>query len=178
MIYKSRIVRYLYKAYLFIFFKVNPIKCSQAIGVKFGSGCVIYGNNPNMWGTEPFLISFGNNVYITDGCKFVTHDGGTLVLRHIQPDLEITKPIKVGDNVYFGIDCLVMPGVTIGNNVIVAAKSVVTKDIPDNSVVGGIPAKYIKSLDDYYQKIKSESLGIGHLSGDEKVMELKKIFNG
>ncbi|AIM39155.1 capsule biosynthesis protein CapG [Sphingobacterium sp. ML3W] len=177
MIYKNKLIRYLYKGYLFVSFKLNPIKCSRKMGVRFGSNCVIYGNNPNMWGTEPFLISFGDNVYITDGCKFLTHDGGTLVLRHLQPDLEITKPIKIGNNVYFGIDCLVMPGVTIGNNVIVAARSVVTKDVADNSVIGGVPAKHIKTLDEYFKKIKKESLGIGHLSGDEKVVELKKIFN-
>ena len=177
MFYRNKILRYLYKIYLFVFFKLNPIKCSLKIGVQFGNNCKIYGCSPNMWGTEPFLISFGDDVFITDGCKFLTHDGGTLILRKRNPSLEITKPIKVGSNVYFGIDSLVMPGVTIGDNVIIASRSVVTKNIPSNVVVAGTPARVIKSLDEYFDKIKSESLGIGHLTGEKKVAELKKIFS-
>ena len=69
-----------------------------------------------------------------------------------------------------------MPGVTIGNNCIIAAGSVVTKNIPDNSVVGGVPAKFIKSSFDYFEKIKQESLHLGHLKGVEKDWELKKYY--
>ena len=54
------------------------------------------------------------------------------------------KPITIGDNVWFGGNCVVLPGVTIGNNVVVGAGSVVTKDIPDNAVVAGNPAKIIR----------------------------------
>lgn len=54
------------------------------------------------------------------------------------------EPITIGDNVWFGGHCTVLPGVTIGNNVIVGAGSVVTKDIPDNAVVAGNPARIIK----------------------------------
>ena len=54
------------------------------------------------------------------------------------------KPITIGDNVWFGGNCIVLPGVTIGNNVVVGAGSVVTKDIPDNAVVVGNPAKIIR----------------------------------
>ncbi len=54
------------------------------------------------------------------------------------------EPITIGDNVWFGGHCTVLPGVTIGNNVIVGAGSVVTKNIPDNAVVAGNPAKIIK----------------------------------
>ncbi|MBQ2488136.1 MAG: maltose O-acetyltransferase, partial [Ruminococcus sp.] len=54
--------------------------------------------------------------------------------------------IKVGNNVWFGAGVHVMPGVTIGNNVVAAAGAVVTKDVPDNVLVGGVPAKVIKSI--------------------------------
>ena len=54
------------------------------------------------------------------------------------------KPITIGDNVWFGGNCVVLPGVTIGNNVVVGAGSVVTKDVPDNAVVVGNPAKIIR----------------------------------
>jgi len=70
-----------------------------------------------------------------------------------------------------------MPGVNIGNRVIIAAGSIVTKDIPDNSVAAGIPARVIKSVDDYLQKAMVNSLHVGHLKGNAKEVELKKIFN-
>ncbi len=131
-----------------------------------------------MWGTEPFLISIGDNVYITDGCMFVNHDGGTLILRKDVPDLEITAPIRVGNNVYFGVRSIIMPGVSIGNRVIVGAGSIVTKDIPDNSVCVGSPARVIKSVDDYLDKCKGNSLHFGHLSAKDKEIALKEHFSG
>ena len=54
------------------------------------------------------------------------------------------EPITIGDNVWFGGNCIVLSGVTIGNNVVVGAGSVVTKDIPDNAVVAGNPARIIR----------------------------------
>lgn len=57
------------------------------------------------------------------------------------------KPVTIGDDVWIGGNCTILPGVTIGNNVIVAAGAVVTKDVPDNCVVAGVPAKVIKQLE-------------------------------
>jgi acetyltransferase-like isoleucine patch superfamily enzyme len=131
---------------------------------------------PNMFSTEPWLITIGNNVFITADCAFITHDGGTLILRKEVPDLELTAPIRVGNDVYMGIRTIIMPGVTIGNRVIIAAGSIVTKDIPDNSVVAGVPARVIKSVDDYLLKAQANSLHLGNLQGEDKAKELKKIF--
>ena len=85
------------------------------------------------------------NVHITDGVRFLTHDGGTLLYRNIVPDLEITKPIVIGNNVYIGNNVIILPGVNVGNNVIIGAGAVVSKDIPDNSVAVGVPARVIKT---------------------------------
>ncbi|TXK77874.1 acyltransferase [Mesonia sp. K4-1] len=176
MKYRFRIVQIFRKIFLFIYFKINPIGCSRLMGVRIGQNCKIYGNSPNMWGTEPFLITIGDNVFITDGCKFINHDGGTLVLRKKDQTLEYTAPINVGNNVYLGMETMIMPNVNIGNNVIIGARSIVTKNIEDNLVVAGIPAKKIKSIDQYYGDLQNKSLGIGHLGRGEKETELKKLF--
>ena len=150
------------------YYKVlKPIKYAEKVGVNFTKGSLyIYGNID--WGTEPWLITNGHNVHLTDGVKFLTHDGGTLLYRSIIPDLEITKPITIGNDVYIGNNTLLMPGVTIGNNVIIGAGAVVTKDIPDNVVAVGVPARVIKSSEEYLEKLKRESIHLGHLKGQEK----------
>lgn len=118
----------------------------------------------------------GNNVHITDGVKFITHDGGTLLYRHLIPDLEITKPIVVGDNVYIGNNVIILPGVTIGSNVVIGAGAIVSRDIPDNSVAVGVPARAIKTADEYLEKLKKESLHLGHLKGQEKDKALMEYY--
>ncbi len=70
-----------------------------------------------------------------------------------------------------------MKGVKIGSNVVIGAGSIVTKDIPDNSVAVGNPCKVVKSSDELLEKLKSISLGIGHLKGKYKEIEIRKIFN-
>lgn len=140
---------------------VSPIQYAKKIGVNMGNNVHIYGKVH--WGTEPCIITIGNNVHITDGVKFITHDGGTLLFREEVPDLEITKPISIGSNVYLGNSVLIMPGVTIGSNVIIGAGAIVTHDITDNSVAVGVPARVIKTIDEYYEKIKKESLHLGNL---------------
>lgn len=71
---------------------------------------------------------------------------------------------------------IILPGVIIGNNVIVGAGAVVAKDIPDNSVACGVPARVIKTADEYLEKIKKESLHLGHLRGQEKDRALMRYF--
>ena len=128
------------------------------------------------WGTEPWIITLGDNVHITDGVRFITHDGGTLLFRDKVPDLEITKPIVVGDNVYIGNCVMILPGVHIGNNVVIGAGAIVTKDVPDGQVIGGVPAHFIKTTDDYFEKLQKESLHLGHLQGKEKDRALMEYY--
>ncbi|MBE7100540.1 MAG: acyltransferase [Clostridiales bacterium] len=139
-----------------------------------GEGCRIYG--VVSWGTEPWIITLGNNVHLTNNIRFINHDGGTLLFRDRVPDLEITKPITIGNNVYIGNNVLILPGVNIGNDVIIGAGAVVTRDIPDNSVAVGVPARVIKTADEYFEKIQKESLHLGHLKYEEKDKALKKAF--
>lgn len=157
--------------------KLNPLGYARSIGVRMGENVHFYGMPSGMFGTEPWLITLGENVHITAGVTFVTHDGGTLILRKEVPDLEWTAPITIGNDVYIGIRTIVLPGVSIGNRCIIGAGSVVTKSIPDNSVAAGVPARVIKTTDEYLENMKKKSLKCGHLSGLEKEAVLKRIFN-
>lgn len=159
----------------YIIAKKDPVDLARFLGVNFPEGGV-HINGDVVWNTEPWLITLGNNVHITNGVRFITHDGGTLLFRNFEPDLEITKPIKVGDNVYIGNNVLILPGVTIGNNVVIGAGSVISKDVPNDVVVAGVPAKVIKSFEEYHEKLKNESLKLGHLKGKEKDEALKLYY--
>ena len=166
------VIKALYERYLQLF---KPIKWCKKIGLNFEESSLhIYGKVS--FGSEPWIITIGRNVYITTGCQFVTHDGGVLIFRKDIPDLEITKPITVGDNVYFGNNVMVLPGVHIGNNVVIGACSVVTKDIPDNSVYAGNPARFIETTEEYLNKLKKQSLHLGNLVGKAKDDKLKEYY--
>ncbi len=173
-----RVSKIFSKLFDFLYSSLNHVGYAKHIGVNIkGDDVHIYGNPMDMFGTEPWIITLGNHVHITREVLFITHDGGTLLFRHIIPDLEITAPIVIGDYVYIGARSMILPGVTIGNNCIIAAGSIVTKNIPENSVAGGVPAKIIKTTDSYLEGIKKRSLGLGHLTGKEKDLELRKLFN-
>lgn len=156
--------------------KLNPNSYARSLGVNLGENVRFYAMKSTMFSTEPWLITIGNNVYITAGCQFVTHDGGTLILRKEVPDLELTAPIKVGNDVYIGINTTILPGVTIGNRCIIGAGTIVTKDIPDNSVAVGVPARVVKTVDEYLESAKQRSLHLGHLGPKEKEQALKEYF--
>lgn len=141
-------------------------------GVKIGDGCVIWKNV--VFGSEPYLITIGDHCRITDGVKFVTHDGGLWTIRNVEkynPDhrnYDILKPIVVGNNVHIGWNTIIMPGVNIGNNVVIGCGAIVTKDIPDNTVAVGVPARVIENLDNYFEKNKSSFIDTTGMSYDEK----------
>ena len=166
-------IKYIHKH---ITIRISPYGYAKKIGVNLGRNVYFYDLKPALFGTEPWMITIGNNVHITTGCQFITHDGGTLILRHRIPDLELSAPISIGDNVYIGVNAIILPGVSIGNNVIVGAGSVVTKNISSNSVAVGNPARVIKTLDDYLEKAKENSLHLGHLKGKEKDNALRDYF--
>lgn len=84
--------------YRVVYGKFHPIEYAKKIGVNINGNIRLYGKVS--WSTEPWIITIGDDVYITDGVKFLTHDGGTLLFRKYVPDLEITKPITIGNHVY------------------------------------------------------------------------------
>ena len=90
-------------------------------------------------------VEFGDNVFIGPNCGFYTA-GHPIEIDLRNKGLEYAKPIKIGNNVWFGGNVVVLPGVTIGNNVTIGAGSVVTKDIPDNSIAYGNPCKKVRDI--------------------------------
>jgi acetyltransferase-like isoleucine patch superfamily enzyme len=119
---------------------------AKYIGVKVGIGCRILSKS---FGSEPFLISIGNDVTISNNVQFITHDGATWLIRDESGRRYSYAPIKVGNLVFIGAGTILLPGVEIGDNVIVGAGSVVTKSIPPGMVVAGNPAQILGTFYDY-----------------------------
>ncbi len=90
-------------------------------------------------------VEFGDNVFIGPNCGFYTA-GHPVEIELRNSGLEYAKPIKVGNNVWFGGNVVVLPGVTIGDNVTIGAGSIVTKDIPSNCVAHGNPARVVRKI--------------------------------
>lgn len=115
--------------------------------------------NVDSFGSEPYLVKIGDNCLVSAEARFFTHDGGVKVLSDLcyfnGQRMDIIAPVQIGNNVYIGTGAYIMPGVKIGDNVVIGAASVVTKDIPSNSVAVGVPARVIKTIDEYYEKALS-----------------------
>ena len=118
-------------------------------GAQIGKGCYIV---PRVLGTEPYLVKIGNNVCISIGVHLHTHDGGTWIFRRELPDLRVYGPIIIEDNCLIGDSAHILPNVTIGRNSIVGAGSVVISDVPPDSIVMGIPARRLGSIEKYREK--------------------------
>lgn len=129
-------------------------------GVKIGKRCILRSPGSTRIDTQrPELITIGNNVDMNKNFQILTHDWGSLVFRAKYHDLlNSTGKVVIGDNIYFGTDVIVLGGATIGNNCIIAAGSIVTKSIPDNSVAAGVPCRVLCTLDEYYAKRKQKAL--------------------
>lgn len=140
------------------------IRYARSLGVTIGQECKIA---TRFFGSEPYLIEIGNHVQITSDVRFFTHGGGW-VFRDKYPAFDTFGKIKIGSNVYVGNCVLILPGVTIGNNVIVGAGAVVTKSIPDNSIVAGNPARIVGNVDELENRIKIYNLNIKGLDPDQK----------
>lgn len=120
----------------------QPFMCDYGYNIKLGES--FYANH-NLIILDGAKVSFGDNVYVGPNCGFYTAYHS---LDKIERDngYEGAKPINVGNSVWFGGNVVVLPGVTIGNNVVIGAGSVVTKDIPDNVIAAGNPCKIIRNL--------------------------------
>ncbi|MGC5743596.1 sugar O-acetyltransferase [Chryseobacterium sp. NFX27] len=117
--------------------------CDYGYNIEVGEN--FYANH-NLTVLDCAKVKFGDNVFIGPNCSFYTA-GHPLDAKQRNEGLEYAHPITVGDNVWLGGNVVVLPGVSIGNNTVIGAGSVVTKDIPDHVVAVGNPCKIIKNID-------------------------------
>lgn len=153
-----------YLKFLYWRFIASPEKYARHIGVKIGKNSFI---STRFWSSEPYLITIGDNVQITDGVRFFTHGGGN-VAREKYPNFDAFGKITVEDRAYVGSCSLIMSGVTIGRGALVAAGSVVTKSVAPGTVVGGNPAKYICTVDEYIERNLKYNLDSKGMTSAEK----------
>lgn len=123
-------------------------------GIVIGKGTYIQSpKHTDIDDTRPSLVSIGENCFINKYFELHTHDWVSHVFLHSGRELiNSSGKVTIGDNVAFGRHVTVLKNVTIGDNCFIGAGSIVTKDIPSNSIAVGIPAKVIMTLEEYYQK--------------------------
>ena len=117
----------------------------------------------------------GDNVHVATGVSFVNHDITSFMFEW-QENREYTVRlgcIEIGNNVFIGCNATILYDTVIGDNVIVAAGSVVTGNIPDGTVVGGVPAKVIGDYESYKEKITNYTKCVPW-KGDEKNQKLQQ----
>lgn len=124
-------------------FKVEPpFHCDYGYNIEIGEN---FYANVNCVILDGAKVTFGDNVFIAPNCGFYTA-GHPLEVAARNKGLEYARPISIGNNVWIGAHVCVMPGVTIGNNSVIGAGSVVVKDIPANVLAVGNPCRPIREI--------------------------------
>ncbi len=141
---------------LFIKTIIGPHKVALKNGLNEGKGVSVM--TGVKFGSEPYLITLEDNVRISFGVSFITHDGGTWAFRDLPEYKGVIKygRIRIGERTFIGANSIIMPGVTIGKRCVIGAGSVVTKDVPDGTVVAGVPAKKLMTTLEYAEKCKAQ----------------------
>lgn len=149
----------------------NSIDFLRSRGVQIGENVHLI-NTTIDW-SHGFLVSIGNRVTLT-GVKILTHDGSTQIPFGVSRVGKVT----IGDEVFAGHGTIILPNVRIGSRVVIGAGSVVTRDIPDNSVAAGNPARVIGTYDDFLKKhsAQMETRPVYHTLWSEKTWEEKETM--
>jgi acetyltransferase-like isoleucine patch superfamily enzyme len=125
----------------------------RTLGAEIGQNCRISVRN---LGNEPYLVIIGDHVSISTGVRFITHDGAVWLGQKEDPSIQYFAPIVIGSNCFIGEEAMLLPGVTVGDNSIIAARALVSKDVPSNCIVAGVPARVIGSTGKYLEKRKKQ----------------------
>lgn len=121
----------------------KTFNCDNGKNIHIGSN---FTGNYNLTILDIKEVFIGDNVMIGPN-TLITTVGHPLKPMGRRKHIGIAKPVRIGNDVWIGGNVTILPGITIGNNVVVAAGAVVIKDVPDNTLVGGVPAKVIRKLE-------------------------------
>ena len=158
----------------------TPYQLALKDGLRAGKGVTVMGGVN--FGSEPYLISLGDYVRISSKVLFVTHDGGIHAFRDLPEYKDIVKfgAIKVGAHTFIGANSTIMPGVTIGSRAVIGAGSVVNKDVPDETVWAGVPARQICTLREYAERCRNampQDFDHDALAKDRKAYLIKRYMD-
>lgn len=120
----------------------QPFHCDYGYNIETGENFYM---NVNCVILDEAKVKFGDNVFIAPNCGFYTA-GHPFDVEQRNKGLEYARQIVIGDNVWIGAHVCVLPGVTIGNNCVIGAGSVVNRDIPANTLAAGNPCRVIRKL--------------------------------
>lgn len=139
----------------------DAVRYLRRQGMRIGPHAALLTRVEN-FGTEPWLVELGARVSVAAGAVFVTHDGASRVFRERIPGGSAYgnafAPIRVGDDSMIGLYAILMPGVTVGPRSIVGAGSLVTRDVPPDTVVGGSPARVLCSVEQYERRYRERMI--------------------
>jgi acyl-[acyl carrier protein]--UDP-N-acetylglucosamine O-acyltransferase len=154
----------------------DPVAWARSQGVRVGERCRLLGIDRGTFGSEPWLVRLGDHVEITGGVRFITHDGGVWTFREEHPDIDVLAPIVIGNNVFVGVNTILMPGIEIGDNVVIGAGSVVTADIPPDTVAAGTPARPVRTRAEYWERTQPRAEHIRSWPREKKRRHLLERF--
>ena len=120
----------------------QPFFCDYGYNIELGEN---FYSNHNLIILDTNKVKFGDNVFIGPNCGFYAA-GHPVDVEQRNKGLEYAKPIEIGNNVWIGGNVVVLPGIKIGDNTVIGAGSVVTKNIPSNVIAVGNPCKVIKEI--------------------------------
>lgn len=146
----------------------------RGLGMGIGEGTIVYDPRSVLIDeTRPWMVEIGSNVQITRGVTILTHGYDWSVLKGVYGEvLGSCGKVTIGDNVFLGVNTVILKGVTIGSNVIIGAGSLVNRDIPPNCVAAGNPARVLMTLEQYRKKRRAAQ----EQEARELVTEYRRVY--
>ena len=160
---------YLYRTFLS---SKKYVRYLRRLGCKVGEDVSLYQpiNTITIDITRPWLISIGDHVRITKGVTILTHDYGWSVIKGISGEvIGSAREVRIGNNVFIGVNTVILKGTTIEDHVIIGAGSIVSGHLEAESVYGGVPCRKLMTLEAYYEKRRSKA--------KEEYLEIMKRMN-
>ena len=171
-----KIIEILKTIYGRVYSTINPIGYCRHLGATIGEGCVL---KANMFGSEPWLITIGNHVLLAPGVRILTHDGAGFCLNYgnnTPVRMDMWGPVTIGNNVYIGTNAIISANVNIVDNVIIGAGAVVTKSIVEDGVYVGVPARRIKSFDEWKENALNKAHNTYGMTQKERIDLYNDLF--